>query len=170
MSDVMVTPESMQAAATELAAIGSHLDAAHLQAAAPTLAIAPAAADEVSSGIAQLFCRDAEEYQQLAGQVAAFHEQFEQRLTSGAAAYASAETGNAAHLQDFVTSPGAPGSAAASLFGLTFPTTLEEITAPLLGALLTILVGPPLLLFLAGLVYFAPGILQGLAGLANGMG
>ncbi len=52
MSYVTVAPEMMAAAATDVAAVGSTLSAAHLAAAAPTVAVMPAAADEVSGSIA----------------------------------------------------------------------------------------------------------------------
>jgi hypothetical protein len=55
MSYVITVPEMMATAATDLATIGSTLGAAHTQAAAATLALMPAAADEVSAGVAQLF-------------------------------------------------------------------------------------------------------------------
>ena len=45
-------------------------------AAAPTVALIPAAADEVSASIAHLFSQHAQDYQALAGQAAVFHEQF----------------------------------------------------------------------------------------------
>jgi hypothetical protein len=75
----------MATAATDLATIGSTLGAAHTQAAAPTLAVMPAAADEVSAGVAQLFSQHAQDYHALAGKAAVFHEQFVQNLKTGAA-------------------------------------------------------------------------------------
>ena len=98
MSAVIATPDLVEAAATDLAAIGSTLNAAHMVAAAPTLSVLPAAADEVSAGIAHLMSGYAEDYQKLAGQAAAFHEQFVQHLTASAGAYASAEALNVASL------------------------------------------------------------------------
>ncbi|WP_155770522.1 PE family protein [Mycobacterium asiaticum] len=157
MSKVMATPELIKAAATELATVGSTLDAAHIEAAGPTLTIQPAAADEVSAGIARLFSREAEQYQQAAGQAAAFHDQFVRHLTAGAGAYASAEAGSAALLQPAAASV---GSAAVDVLGFTIPTTLEEITAPLFGILLALFVGPPFLLFLAAVGYALPTIVQ----------
>ncbi|OBI86565.1 PE family protein [Mycobacterium asiaticum] len=106
MSSLFAAPELMAVAATDLAAIGSTLRAAHEAAAAP-LAVPPAAADEVSAGIAQLFYEHAQEYQGLAGQVEAFHDRFVQQLSGSATAYASAEDANFAFLQPleaFVTS------------------------------------------------------------------
>jgi hypothetical protein len=63
-----------------------------MTAATPTVAVVPAAADEVSVSIAHLFFLHAQDYQ--AGQ-AAFHEQFVQHLTSSAASYSSAEAADA---------------------------------------------------------------------------
>lgn len=54
MSYVIAAPEMMTAAASDLAAIGSNVSAAHMVTAAPTVAVTPAAADEVSAGIAHL--------------------------------------------------------------------------------------------------------------------
>jgi PE family protein len=94
MSYVIATPEMMSSAATDLATIGANVNAAHLIAAAPTVAVLPAAADEVSTGIAHLFSGYGQEYQKLAGEAAASHEQFVERLNASAAAYASAEAAN----------------------------------------------------------------------------
>ncbi|KZS52829.1 hypothetical protein A4G26_19625 [Mycobacterium kansasii] len=46
---MIAVPDLMDQAATDFSAIGSTLNAAHLTAAAPTLSVLPAAADEVSS-------------------------------------------------------------------------------------------------------------------------
>jgi PE family len=89
MSYVIAAPEIMTAAATDLATIGSTLDAATAAAALPTLA--PAAADEVSASIARLFSQHAQDYQALAAEAAAFQGQFVQKLTASAASYASIE-------------------------------------------------------------------------------
>ena len=72
MSYVMAAPEMIAAAATDVAAVGSTVSAAHMAAAPPTIAVIPAAADEVSASIAQLFSRCAQDYHALAGQAAAF--------------------------------------------------------------------------------------------------
>ncbi|OBK94987.1 hypothetical protein A5645_14885 [Mycobacterium asiaticum] len=107
MSSLFAAPELMAVAATDLAAIGSTLRAAHEAAAAPTLAVLPAASDEVSAGIAHLFSEHAQEYQGLAGQVETFHDRLVRQLTGSAMAYASAEDTNVAFLQAleaFVTS------------------------------------------------------------------
>jgi PE family len=95
MAYVIADPELMTAAAADFAAVGSNVSAAHMVAAAPTVAVIPAAADEVSTGIAHLFSQHAANYQALAGQAAAFQEQFVQHLTAGAFSYASAEANSA---------------------------------------------------------------------------
>jgi hypothetical protein len=111
MSAVIAVPELMDEAATDLATIGSNLSAAHMTAAAPTLAVLPAAADEVSKSIAHLFSGYGQEYQKLAGQAAASYEQFVQHLTASAGAYASAEAANTALLQPLTATADSIGSA-----------------------------------------------------------
>ncbi|OBI90088.1 hypothetical protein A9X00_02385 [Mycobacterium sp. 1245805.9] len=82
-----------------MAGIGSNLNAAHVAAAAPTLAVLPAAAeDEVSAAIASLFGAHGQAYQALSAQAAQFHQQFVQLLNAGVAQYAGAEAANAASL------------------------------------------------------------------------
>ncbi len=88
----------MAAAATDVAAIGSTVNAAHMAAAAPTVAVIPAAADEVSASIAQVFSKQAQNYQALAGQAAAFQQQIVQHLNASAGSYAAAEAVSAASL------------------------------------------------------------------------
>jgi hypothetical protein len=90
MSYVIAAPEMMASAATDLAGISSDLSAAHL-AAAPTVSLIPAAADEVSAGVAHLFSSYAQDFHGLVGKAAAFQEQFVQNLTAGAFSYASLE-------------------------------------------------------------------------------
>jgi hypothetical protein len=91
MSYVIADPEMMTSAAADLATIGSDLSAAHLAAAAPTVSLIPAAADEVSAAVTHLFSQHAAGYQALAGQAATFNDQFVQHLTAGAFSYASIE-------------------------------------------------------------------------------
>jgi hypothetical protein len=62
----------MTTAARDLPAIASNVSAAHTLAAAPTTGVIPAAADEVSDSIAQVFSRHAANYQTLAGQAVTF--------------------------------------------------------------------------------------------------
>jgi len=91
MSCVIADPEMMTSAASDLAAIGSTVNAAHMVAAARTTSVIPAAADEVSASIAHLFSQHAANYQALAAQAAAFNDQFVQHLTAGAFSYTDIE-------------------------------------------------------------------------------
>jgi hypothetical protein len=91
MTFVIAAPEMMTAAATDLSIIDADLSHAHSAAARATVALVPAAADEVSVGIAHLFSEHAEDFHGLAGRAAAFHGQFAQNLKAGAASYASFE-------------------------------------------------------------------------------
>ncbi len=111
MSYVIAAPEMMISAATDLATIGSNLSAAHTAAAAWTVAVLPAAADEVSAGIAHLFSAHAQEYQALSGRAAAFQEQFLQHLTASAGSLAHAEAANTALLRPSAASAGSIGGA-----------------------------------------------------------
>ncbi len=117
MSFVIAAPEMMTAAAADLAAIGSNVSAAHMVAAAPTTALVPAAADEVSAAITRVFSEHAAGYQALAGRAAAFQEQFVQHLTAGAFSYADIEATIASLLQPLTASVGAIGSAIGALPG-----------------------------------------------------
>ena len=100
MAYVIADPEMMTSAATDLAAIGSNVNAAHMVAATRTTSVIPAAADEVSTGIAQLFSQHATNYHATAAQAAAFNDQFVQHLTAGAFSYASIEAAIASLLHD----------------------------------------------------------------------
>ncbi|GAB7142956.1 PE family protein [Mycobacterium riyadhense] len=91
MSYVSVVPELVTAAAADLETIGSTLDAARITAVPATLAVAPAAADEVSLAIAQLFSEHAQDYQAVARDAAAYQNQFVQNLRAAPAAYTAAE-------------------------------------------------------------------------------
>jgi hypothetical protein len=95
---MQVAPESLITAGRDLAAIGTSLKFAHLEAAAPTTDIASAASDEVSTAIAGVFASQGQDFQKLVGQATTFHDQFVQTLTGGANSYASAESANAAVL------------------------------------------------------------------------
>jgi PE family len=126
MNYVIAAPEMMTAAATDLATIGSNVSAAHMVAAARTTSVIPAAADEVSAAIAQVFSRAAQEFQGLAGQAAAFNDRFVQHLAAAAGSYTSAEAAIASLLQGLQNLPNViadalaapfPGQAALASFG-----------------------------------------------------
>jgi PE family len=103
MSFVIAASEMMTSAAADLAAIGSNVAAAHMAAAARTVAVLPAAADAVSASIAHLFSQHAANYQAMAAQAAAFSDPFVQHLKTDGGPYAGAA---AASLQP-LTAPAA---------------------------------------------------------------
>jgi len=98
-SFVIAQPEVMAAASSDLTGIGSSISAANAAAAPATTSVVAAAEDEVSAVISELFGGYARQYQALSAQVALFHEQFVQALSSGGLAYAAAEAANALPLQ-----------------------------------------------------------------------
>ena len=98
MAYVVADPEMMTAAASDLATIGSDLSAAHLVAAARTTSVIPAAADEVSAGIANLMSTHALAVQAMVQKASTFHQQFTHNINAAAASYSSAESGIAAKL------------------------------------------------------------------------
>jgi len=91
MSFVIAVPEALATAASDLAGIGSTLEAAHAAAAPPTTGVLAAAEDEVSAQIAALFSAHGQGFQRLSAQAAAFHSRLVQTLTAGADQYAAAE-------------------------------------------------------------------------------
>jgi hypothetical protein len=99
MSFVTTQPESLAAAASNLAAIGSSMSAGTAAAASPTTGVVPAAADEVSALTAAQFAAHAQMYQAVAAQAAAIHEQFVSTLGVSSASYAATEAANAAAAQ-----------------------------------------------------------------------
>jgi hypothetical protein len=94
MSFVVVTPESLQAAAETLGGIRSSLADAAATAAGPTTAIAAAAQDEVSIALASMFGNFGRDFQALSSQAQLFHKQFVNAMTGGVSAYLSAEATN----------------------------------------------------------------------------
>ncbi|AKN16426.1 PE family protein [Mycobacterium haemophilum DSM 44634] len=105
MSFVLATPDALVTAASDLAGIGSTLNAANAAAAAPTTGILAAAADQVSTQIAALFSQHAQGYQRLSAQLAAFHEQFVQAMSTSASTYAAAEANAVQTLVNAVNRP-----------------------------------------------------------------
>jgi hypothetical protein len=99
MSFVTTQPESLAAAASNLAGVGSAMSAGSTAAASPTTGVVPAAADEVSVLTAAQFAAHAQMYQAVAAQAAAIHEQFVSTLGVSSASYAATEAANAAAAQ-----------------------------------------------------------------------
>ncbi|MCV7077477.1 PE family protein, partial [Mycobacterium szulgai] len=108
MSFVVAGAEAMSAAAGDLAGLAATLHSANAAAALPTSVLAAAGADEVSAAVASLFAGNAQAYQSLSAQAAAFHEQFIQSLNASARWYAAAEAANASPLQLLLDAMNAP--------------------------------------------------------------
>jgi PE family len=128
----------MAAAATDLAGIGSALGEAHTAAAVPTVALVPAAADEVSAGVAHLFSRYAEDFQGLAGKATAFHGQFAQNLKTSAASYTSAEDAIASLLQGFKGTLKSQLTATRDILGRHFPFVQEPLAQELFSVVASV--------------------------------
>jgi hypothetical protein len=73
VSYVIAAPEFVAAAASDLANIGSTINAANVAATLPTIGVLPAGTDEVSAVIAAMFGTHAQAYQALSAQAASFH-------------------------------------------------------------------------------------------------
>ncbi len=95
MSFVTTQPEALAAAAANLLAIGSAMNAQNAAAAAPTTGLVPAAADEVSALTAAQFAAHAQMYQTVSAQAAAIHAMFVNTLGISAGSYAATEAANA---------------------------------------------------------------------------
>ena len=124
MSFVVVAPEMLAAAATDLENIGSALSAAHAAASAPTAGVLAAGADEVSAALASLFSGHAQAYQALSAEAAAFHQQFVQTMTASGAMFASEEAANAKPMQAMLNTRqrGCPGGSPGVRWSATAPT------------------------------------------------
>ncbi len=96
MSFVTTQPEALTAAAGSLADIGSSMSAAGGSVAAPTTALVPAAADEVSALTAAAFAVHGQLYQQVSAQASVIQQMFVTTLHAAAGSYAATEAANAA--------------------------------------------------------------------------
>ena len=95
MSFVSIVPELLSTAAENLQSVGARLQAQNTAAAAPTTALIPPAADEVSALTAMQFAAHAYAYQAVSAQASAIHQMFVTMLAAGADSYASTEAANA---------------------------------------------------------------------------
>jgi len=98
MSYLTAAPEMIASAATDVASIGSTLNAARADTAASTTAVVAAAEDEVSAAIAKLFSGHGQAFQAVSAQAAAFHAEFLRALSGSSGAYTGSEAGNVANL------------------------------------------------------------------------
>jgi len=96
MSFLTTIPEELLAAAAQLEGIGNSLTAQNAGAAAPTTAIAPAAADPVSALQATIFGSYGTLYQQIAGEAQSIQQQFVSTLGLSSGTYTQTEAANVA--------------------------------------------------------------------------
>lgn len=94
MSFLTTQPEELAAAAGQLGVIGSAFAAQNGAAAAPTTAVIPAAADEVSMLQASLFTAYGTLYQQVSAEATTMYEMFVKTLGTSAGTYAATEAAN----------------------------------------------------------------------------
>lgn len=96
MSFVTTLPEALAAAAAQLQAFGSTMAAENAAGAAPTTAVVPAAADEVSVLQATQFSAFGSLYQSVSAQAQAVHQMLVSTLGTNAGSYATTESVNQA--------------------------------------------------------------------------
>lgn len=125
MSFLTTIPEELLAAAAQLEGIGNSLTTQNAGAAAPTTAIAPAAADQVSALQAGIFSAYGGLYQQIAEEAQAMQQQFVSTLGLASGTYSQTEAANVAATtpaQDFA-------NGLAALFGGPVGSTNGEPTS-----------------------------------------
>ncbi|MDP7723711.1 outer membrane porin GjpA [Mycobacterium sp. TY814] len=114
MSSVIATPELVLGAAENLAAIRSSLDGVADVISGPTIGIAAAAQDEISTALATMFSDFGRDFRAIDAQAEAFHARFVQLVSASAVDYADAEIANAAQLLSGPVSLHTPGGALAA--------------------------------------------------------
>ncbi|MFZ0906413.1 MAG: PE domain-containing protein [Mycobacterium sp.] len=122
MAYVSTAPAAIAAAASQLEGIGNSFAAESSAAAAPTTALAPAAADEVSALQAGVFSTYGQLYQTVSAEAQAIHQQFVNLLQSSSSSYQDTEAANQAGAATSGLS-NAASSAASSTAQSTTPIT-----------------------------------------------
>ncbi len=100
MSFLTTLPEALLAAAAQLSGLGTSFEAQSSAVAAPTTALAPAAADEISALQSQLFSTYGTLYQQISAQATAIQQQIASTLGLNGGSYSNAEATNASAATD----------------------------------------------------------------------
>ena len=124
MSFVIARREAFATAATDLADVGSVIRTANAAAAAPTMRLLAAGADEVSAAVVELFSAYAQAYQGSSARAAGFHDEFVQALNVAGGTYAAAEAAGATSLQATVLQ---------DVLSLVNAPTLALLKRPLIG-------------------------------------
>lgn len=99
MSLLVVLPELLLSAATDLESVDAELKSAIAAAAGHTTGLAAAGADEVSAAMAELLAEHGQQFQALSTQVSESYQQFLEALSGGAWSYLGAEGVNVSPLQ-----------------------------------------------------------------------
>ncbi|MBI2701351.1 hypothetical protein A9W98_17535 [Mycobacterium gordonae] len=102
-SSLLVTPDSLFAATTELSNLNLALQRTNIAAALPTSQLAAASADEISEAVAAFFAEQGQQYQQAAEQFTTSYQQVVARLLETAREYATAEAALARYLASNVS-------------------------------------------------------------------
>jgi hypothetical protein len=156
MSFVFVVPHAVEAAAADLAGIGSTISSANAAAAAQTTGMLAAAEDEVSMAIAALFSEHGQGYQQLSAEFAGLHEQLVETMTASAGVYATAEVNAVKTLANELSAPaeavlghlpaGGGANWTANLANLTAPdgafTAARTVVSNAVGRIESVFLGP----------------------------
>jgi hypothetical protein len=95
MTFVTAQPEMLTAAAGQLEEIGVVMAARNAAAATPTIAVVPAAADEISALTATQFSAHGTSYQTVSAQASVIDEMFVRMLDASGDSYAATEAANA---------------------------------------------------------------------------
>jgi PE family/PPE-SVP subfamily C-terminal region len=133
MAYVSTAPAAISAAATQIEGIGNSFAAESTAAAAPTTAIAPAAADEVSTLQAGTFSTYGQLYQTVSADAQTIYQQFANLLQSSSGSYSDTEAANQAGAAANSLSSGA-SSAASSAAPTTITGAISALTALISGS------------------------------------
>ncbi|RFZ59411.1 putative PPE family protein PPE42 [Mycobacterium marinum] len=129
MAFLVAEPQVMATVAGQVEEIGSAIGVANEFAAGSISGVAAAAGDEVSAAIASFFAAHGQAYQAVAGQVEAFHTEFQQALAQAGNAYVQAEAAGAAALAGALGVPATSAAAPAA----TIPPFPANLTTLVMG-------------------------------------
>lgn len=131
MSSVFAMPEFVQAAASNLADIGSNISEARSAAAPGTIGVVAAAEDDVSQAIAALFGQHAQAFQTLSAQAQAFHQDFVQLMSGAAGKYSATEAASTNLLSGLAATTPSPAGFVTAVELVAESPILSPIVSPL---------------------------------------
>jgi hypothetical protein len=138
MSFVTTQPEALTAAASALQTLGTSMTDQNAAAAAPTTAVAPAAADPVSALQATQFSAYGTWYQQVSARAAAVHQMLVNTLNTSAGSYGETEATNqtatgSTSLSSLLGGLTGSGTSSSAQSGATAPAALSSSTGAAIG-------------------------------------